>query len=110
MTHRNFVTFNPVKHKATVDAHGYVYTAGVCPSFRGKCLRMYISAWASALLVLTGWAMRRPLCVERVTVIGSTLFYLLTNTIKSFGSESAVFIKGENHGNDDFDFREGLLG
>lgn len=35
---------------------------------------VYISAWASALLVLLNWAMRRPLSVGRVTVWTPTLF------------------------------------
>ena len=37
---------------------------------------VYIQAWASVLLVLTGWAMRRPQIVERVTY-GSTLLFVL---------------------------------
>lgn len=35
---------------------------------------LYISAWALALLVSTGWAMRRPQNVKRETVQGFTFF------------------------------------
>ena len=37
-----------------------------------------ISAWASALLVLTGWAMRRPQSVGRVTVTDSRAFLFMS--------------------------------
>ena len=35
---------------------------------------IYIQAWASALLVLTDWAMREPRSVGRVAVTTPTLF------------------------------------
>ena len=35
---------------------------------------LYISAWASALLVQLRWAMRRPLCAGRVTGTDSRAF------------------------------------
>lgn len=50
---------------------------------------VYISAWASALLVLLNWAMRRPLSVGRVTVWTPTLFsYTRRNNLLTaiFGS------------------------
>lgn len=37
---------------------------------------IYIQAWASALLVLTDWAMRRPLYVGRVTGTNSHVFFV----------------------------------
>ena len=39
-------------------------------------LLLYISAWASALLVQTSWAMPEPLCVGRVTVDSHASFYI----------------------------------
>ena len=50
---------------------------------------VYISAWASALLVRLNWAMRRPLSVGRVTVWTPTLFsYTRRNNLLTaiFGS------------------------
>ena len=53
---------------------GYVsLTAGIVPAWQAQRLA-YISAWASALLVLTGWAMRRPRVAGRVTVTDSRAF------------------------------------
>ena len=71
---RNF--HNSVKNEATVDVHGCVITE---PKVYLILLRytdgvVYISAWASALLVRLNWAMRRPLSVGRVTVWTPTLF------------------------------------
>lgn len=68
LTNQNFATSNSVKDKATVDAYGYVlqtYCAcayRVVPDGYGVLYGLYIciSAWASALLVSTEWAMRRP--------------------------------------------------
>ena len=65
---RNF--HNSVKNEATVDVHGCVITE---PKVYLILLRytdgvVYISAWASALLVRLNWAMRRPPSVGRVTV------------------------------------------
>ena len=40
---------------------------------------IYIQAWASALLVLTTWAMRRPQAVGRVTVKVPRFFRKYTN-------------------------------
>ena len=49
-----------------------------------------ISAWASALLVLTGWAMRRPQSVGRVTVTDSRAFYLCLFESKNEEANSIV--------------------
>lgn len=42
---------------------------------------VYIQAWASALLVLTDWAMQEPLCVERVTKVPRFFIHIT----KSYG-------------------------
>ena len=42
------------------------------------CGSIYISAWASALLVSTGWAMREPQSVGRVTDENSHAFFVYT--------------------------------
>ena len=47
---------------------------------------LIITAWASALLVLLGWAMREPLCVERVTGTIPRFFIFSSN---HFAWESA---------------------
>ena len=50
---------NPIQNKATVDVHrGYVSDYPSQPYHRGMGCGIYISAWASALLVLMGGAMR----------------------------------------------------
>ena len=57
---------------------GYVFMTafGVSLLLYRYVMAINISAWASALLVLTGWAMRRPQSVGRVTVTDSRAFYL----------------------------------
>ena len=52
---------------------GYVFMTafGVSLLLYRYVMAINISAWASALLVLTGWAMRRPQSVGRVTVTDS---------------------------------------
>lgn len=82
---------NLVKNKATVDAYGYVI------SKHSGCLRVnasalcayYISAWASALLVSTRWAMPEPLHVGRVTGQIPTLFYF-KYPLRGCGGESGT--------------------
>ena len=46
-----------------------------CVSAWGGMEYIYISAWASALLVLARWAMRRPRIAERVTGTDSRAFF-----------------------------------
>jgi hypothetical protein len=71
---RNFHTI--VKNVAAVDAHGYVYYPNwIRPIYWYVLFGVYISAWASALLVQQWWAMRRPQAVGRVTVQTLTLFF-----------------------------------
>ena len=45
-----------------------VYYSPYCVPTYWYALGVYISAWASALLVRLNWAMRRPQSVGRVTV------------------------------------------
>ena len=66
---RNFQL--PSKDRASVDALWMcMHLSEVCVSFmrRTPVGELYISAWASALLVRLNWAMRRPQSVGRVTV------------------------------------------
>jgi hypothetical protein len=71
---RNFLGL--VKNEATVDAHGYDnYHRCVMPFFGMTQVALYISAWASALLVQLNRAMRRPQDVGRVTEQTLTLFF-----------------------------------
>ena len=58
------------KSMATVDVHGCVFTRHryTLLYIRHTKGAIHIQAWASALLVLTDWAMQRPLCLGRVTV------------------------------------------
>jgi hypothetical protein len=67
-----------------VDVHGYVYYLkhGLC-LYGVTCLLLYISAWASALLVQQRWAMRRPRVVGRVTVQTLTLFVFINADVVS---------------------------
>ena len=56
-------------------------------------LYIYISAWASALLVSTNRAMPEPLCVGRVTSMIPTLFFCLISyciTADLLGTKSAL--------------------
>ena len=79
LTLRNFATFQSlVKNEVTVDVHGCVLFSPLC-----ICIYMqiwggsiYISAWASALLVQLNWAMRRPRSVGRVTGTDSRAFFI----------------------------------
>ena len=68
-----------------------------------QCERIYISAWASALLVLLSWAMRRPLCVGRVTGTDSRAFSFYTTIAESgesIGNKSyyATMMNGGENG------------
>ena len=81
----------------------------VCYTKQPGCLRVsvrtvwvyYISAWASALLVLLSWAMRRPQSVGRVTGTDSRAFFVLIGMAES----------GESIGCINIDFYEkGLCG
>ena len=67
-------------HTIEVRAHYSVSTV----------LVYYISAWASALLVLLSWAMRRPLCVERVTVQIPALFLFIAINKPVAESEESI--------------------
>lgn len=58
-----------VKKQSNNDAHGYVISDIVVSlQWLLTIVLVYIhTAWASALLVLTSWAMPEPRCVGRVT-------------------------------------------
>ena len=69
-----------------VDVHGCVITSRryTLLNIRYAKGALYIQAWASALLVLTTWAMRRPQAVGRVAVKTPTLYsYIDKITIQS---------------------------
>lgn len=68
---------------AAVDVHGCVFTSWRCTLSYIRYAKgaVYIQAWASALLVLTDWAMQEPLCVERVTKVPRFFIYIT----KSYG-------------------------
>lgn len=80
---RNFPSL--VKNMATVDAHGCILCSphwrmphGIAP-YDGVYT---YTAWASALLVLSDWAMRRPRSVGRATGKVPTLFsYIHAKTL-----------------------------
>jgi len=61
---QNFATSKFCRNKATVDVRGVCYSFLITFLFMShkgeKCIRVHISAWASALLVQQNWAMRRP--------------------------------------------------
>ena len=68
--HPTSQTFIVVRNEATVDVHGCVITSRRYTLLYIRYAKgaIYIQAWASALLVLTTWAMRRPQAVGRVAV------------------------------------------
>ena len=80
LTHRNFATFwYSQEHGNGRCPVGMFYTSLHCTRalMHGeKCRRIYISAWASALLVQLYRAMRRPLCVGRATGTDSRAFFV----------------------------------
>ena len=62
---------------AAVDVHGCVIASQrytLLLYIRYADGKIYIQAWASALLVLTDWAMQEPRSVGRVAVKTPTLF------------------------------------
>ena len=66
------------KNKAAVDVCGICFIFHKLLISKFVKIFVYISAWASALLVRTGWAMRRPQSAGWVTGTDSRAFSLYT--------------------------------
>ena len=56
-------------------------------------LYTYIGVGLSALLVSTGWAMRRPLSVGRATGTVPTFFYFIVNLFSGGEQEKGILFK-----------------